>query len=552
MSRALLGAVVAALLVAAPAGAQVPGLPASVVSMSTEPVMHRFATLDFGRTPATKDDRTGTTEWRVIGGVHDPPFNWRGTGNCCENFPAASPDGRLFDIGGSWVNYSDDRGKTWMSVRPLAPLLNAEGAMAIAPNGDVIAFTWDLYTGDHAVSYKYDAASKQWSTGLVPLHNPVYDRPWLEVIPGPLTVNGSTVPYVTYVQGGTGVKEPWLLSTDGINYLPLSTPFIDQMSSAPVEGALPVAADPSLDWNQPSTNGLVTPLGKGAALTAPYSASDWGLLDPTTFTWHPFNFPGGTAPEGYYLADSGGRLHRLSGAANQFDYSISTDGGRTWSKTTVRLPKGDDIENIDFRANKQLGIAAVGIHAHNGNTDNDTDLLYKLDITTNTARVTRQYQLGRNDVNASSGIGQSIRYDYEALAILPDGRVALPMLDSTTITHSLSMGDAPGPNLAVEGDTTLSGQEATLPRLKVSLKIVRAGAKLVFSGTVKPKVPRRPVTIQKRVGSKWKTFARTRTSSRSTFRVSKRASRGAKVRFRALVTGDPAHRQGRSKTVPAR
>src|SRR5207247_5647023 len=136
--------------------------------------------------------------------------------------------GRLYDIGGSWVNYSDDRGKTWMSVRPLEHLVNAEGAMALAPNGDVLAFTWDLYSGDHAVSYKYDAASKQWSVGEVPLHNPVYDRPWLEVIPGPLTVNGQTVPYVTYVQGGTGVKEPWLMSTDGITYLPLSTPFIDQ------------------------------------------------------------------------------------------------------------------------------------------------------------------------------------------------------------------------------------------------------------------------------------------------------------------------------------
>jgi hypothetical protein len=544
---------VAGLLLLAPTAlAQLPGLPANVVQMSVEPVMRRFATVDFGKTTAAKDDRGGTTEWRVVGGVHDPPFNWRGTGNCCENFPAASPDGRLFDIGGSWVNYSDDQGKTWMSVRPVTPLINAEGAMAVAPNGDVLAFTWDLYSGDHAVSYKYDAASKQWSTGLVPLHNPVYDRPWLEVIPGPVTVNGQTLPYVTYVQGGTGVKEPWLLSTDGVTYLPLSTPFIDQMGSARVDGPLPVAADPSLDWNQPSTNGLVTPLGKGAALTAPYSASDWGLLDPSTFTWHPFTFPSGTVPEGYYLADSGGRLHRLNGAANQFDYSISTNGGRTWNKTTVKLPKGDDIENIDFRANRQLGLAAVVIHAHNGNTDNDVDLLYKLDIKTDTARVTRQYQLGRNDVNASSGIGQSIRFDFEALAILPDGRVAMPMLDSTTITHSLSMGDAPGPNLAIEGDTALSGAEAALPRLRVSLKVGRSGSKLVFSGTVKPKVPRRPVSIQQRSGSKWKTVARGRTSSRSTFRISKKLRARKTARFRAVVTGDPAHRSGRSKTAAVR
>jgi hypothetical protein len=545
-------ALATALAVAGPAAAQLPALPANVVPISVTGTLHRFATIDLGKSLAATDDRPGTTEWRIINGVHDPPFNLRGTGNCCENFPVAGPDGRLFDIAGSFVNYSDDRGKTWMSVRPQEPLINGEGALAIAPDGNVLAMTWDPYSGDHAVSYKYEAASKQWTYGEIPLHLPVYDRPWLEVIPGPLTVSGQTVPYVSYIQGGTGLKEPWLVSTDGITYLPLSTPFIDQMGSAPVDGPLPVAADPSLDWNQPSTNGLVTPLGKGAALTAPYSAADWGLLDPSDLTWHPFTFPGGQRPEGLYLADSGGRVHRLNAAADGFDYSISANGGRAWTTTKVKLPKSTNIENIDFRANKQLGIAAVAIHAHDTKTDNDVDLLYKLDITTDHARVTRQYQLGRNDVNASSGLGASIRFDFEALAILPDGRVAMPMLDSTTISHSLTMGDGPGPNLAIEGDTVLSGKEAALPRLRVSLKVARSGAKLVFSGTVKPRVPRRPVTIQQRVGSRWKTVARTRTSAKSAYRVSKRMAKRGVSRFRALATGDPAHRSGRSKTVKAR
>jgi hypothetical protein len=552
--RGLAGVAVAALLAAAPASAQLPGLPANVVPLSVEGKMSRFAVLDFGKTAAIKDDRPGTTEWRVINGVHDPPFNWRGTGNCCESFPIASPDGRLFDIAGNWVNYSDDRGKTWMSVRPLEQLVNGEGALAVAPNGDVLAMTWDPYSGDHGISYKYDAASKQWTYGEIPVHNPVYDRPWLEVIPGPLTVNGQTVPYVSYVQGGTGLKEPWLMSTDGITYLPLSSPFFDEMSSSPVDGPLPVAADPSLDWNQPSTNGLVTPLGKGAALTGPYppTSSTWGLLDPAALTWHPFTLAGGEELEGYYLADSGGRLHSLKPRGGTFDYSISRDGGRTWNKTKVTLPKGDNIENIDFRANRQLGLAAVAIHAHSGKNDNDVDLLYKLDITSDHARVTREYRLGRNDADASSGLGQNVRFDFEALAILPDGRVAMPMLDSTTVTHSLTMGDVLGPNLAIEGDTALSGKEAALPRLRVSLKVVRNGSRLVFSGSVKPKVPRRPVSIQQRSGSEWKAVARGRTSSRSTFRISKklRARRGA--RFRATVGGDPAHRAGRSKTVGAR
>jgi hypothetical protein len=552
--RALAGAICGSLLAAGSASAQLLGLPANLVSLPTEPASRTFATVDYGKTAAVKDDRPGTTQWRVVGGVHDPPFNWRGTGNCCENFPIAGPDGRLYDIGGSWINYSDDDGKTWMSVRPPELLINGEGAMALAPNGDVLGLTWDLYSGDHAVSYKYTAATKQWSTLDVPIHLPIYDRPWLEVIPGPTTVNGQTVPYVSFVQGGTGLKEPWLYSTDGLTYVHSVTRVLDLLNAAPVDGPLQVAADPGLDWNQPSTNGLVTPLGRGAALAAPYPpvTMSWSLFDPSSFTWHPFTFSGGTVPEGLYLADSGGRLHRVIGAANQVDYAISPDGGKTWSKTIVKLPKGDDIENIDFRANKAVGIAAVGIHAHNGNTDNDVDLLYKLDITTNQPRVTRQYQLSRNDVNASSGIGQAIRFDFEALAILPDGRVAMPMLDSTTITHSLSMGDAPGPNLAIEVATALSGKDAVLPRLRVSLKVVRRGSKLVFSGTVKPKVPRRPVSIQQRSGSKWKTVARGRTTSSSTFRISKKLRARKSARFRAVVTGDPAHRSGRSKTAAVR
>ena len=549
---AVLGAALAALITAQPAPAQV-GLPANVVPMHTELTRHGFRTVDFGKTTSPKDDRSGTTEWHVVGGVHDPPFNWIGTGNCCENFPVAGPDGRLYDIGGSWINYSDDRGKTWMSVRPIGPLINGEGAMAIAPNGDVLGLTWDPYTGDHAVAYKYDAASKQWTTLDSPIHLPVYDRPWLEVVPGPLTLGGQTVPYATFVQGGTGLKEPWLQSTDGLLYLHAPTRVLDLMNAAPIEGPLPVAADPGLDWNQPSTNGGVTPLGKGAALAAPYPPAtlSWSLFDPTTGTWHPFTFPGGTSPEGLYLADSGGRLHRVVGAANQFEYAISSDGGRSWTKTTVRLPKGNDIENIDFRANKQLGLAAVGIHAHAGN-DYDADLLYKLDITTNQARVTRQYHVGRNDVNASSGLGQAIRFDFEAVALLPDGRVAMPMLDSTTITHSLSMGDAPGPNLAIEGDTLLSGAEALLPRLRVTLKVRRSRSRLVFSGSLKPRLARHRVLLQRRSGSRWKTFARTRTTSRSTFRVTKRMRVRGRARFRAVAPADRAHRSGHSRTVAVR
>jgi hypothetical protein len=296
----------------------------------------------------------------------------------------------------------------------------------------------------------------------------------------------------------------------------------------------------------------VTPLGKGAALAIPYgpTTTTWGLLDGGSFTWTPFVFPGATAPEGLYLVDSAARTHRVTPEGSGFNYSISSDGGRTWKTLKVPLPRHDDIENMDFRANNALGLAAVAIHAHNSDADKDVDLLYKLDIQTDVARVTRQYQLGRVDVNASSGIGQTIRYDFTTVALLPDGRAALSVLDSTTITHSLSMGDNPGPNLAIEGDTALSGPEALLPRLKVTLTVRRSGSQLVFTGTLKPLFARHRILLQRRSGSRWVTFARVRTSSRSTFRLVKRL-RG-RARFRATAPSDPTHRSGHSRTATPR
>ena len=86
----------------------------------------------------------------------------KSTGNCCENHLGISPQGRLFDIGGSYVNYSDNRGQTWKSVQPIDPLVNGEGSMAVAPNGDIVAMTWDPYSGDRWESYKYNAATGEY------------------------------------------------------------------------------------------------------------------------------------------------------------------------------------------------------------------------------------------------------------------------------------------------------------------------------------------------------------------------------------------------------
>src|SRR5262249_1677394 len=110
--RILLGAltVVAAAVGFPSAGSAVGGGggPAQIVDVGKETAIHTYQVTDYNGTGDTRDDRVGTTTFRVV----------KDTGNCCENHLDVSKEGRLFDVGGSYINYSDDRGLTWKSVRP--------------------------------------------------------------------------------------------------------------------------------------------------------------------------------------------------------------------------------------------------------------------------------------------------------------------------------------------------------------------------------------------------------------------------------------------------
>jgi hypothetical protein len=432
-------------LVIAPASSQVPGAPANVVAYEPPIASASFNMTDFGRSDSTRDDSTSKAKFRII----------KRTGNCCENYLTSSARGRLFDIGGSYINFTDDSGATWESVQPPAPLVNGEGTMAMGPGGDVLAVEWDPYSGDHLVSYKYDALGEQWSYLEAPLHTPFYDRPWLSVVPGPFEVQTGEVPYVTFVDGFPHTGQ-MLYSTDGITYLPASSPFIDDELEAPVESWIPTKKLAELDWIQPNTNSPIIPLGGGRALTPPDSfGNTWSILNPETLRWSPFTLPGGEEPSGRLLVDGKGRIHNLLMTQAGFEYRISTDGGRSWTSTSVALPPGTtNVGGLlyDFRANAKLGIAAVSLHARRGNSD--LDLLYKLDIRTNKPRLTHLYEIGKGDVDASnSGPPAQIRFDFATVAILPNGKLAISFLDSTTdgARHLAEVAiDRLGPALAIE------------------------------------------------------------------------------------------------------
>lgn len=435
------GTVAASALGVGVATAQLPpgGLPGRVVSISPATESVTYPSIDYGRKPTSKDDRHATTTWRM---VHD-------TGNCCENYLTVTSSGRLLDFGGTYINYTDDRGLTWRQVQPLTPLVNGEGAIVAGLNGDILGVGWDPYSGDHLQAYKLDGATGQWLYTEMPLHQPFYDREWIAVVPGPITIDGSTYPYVSFIKGATPWKELWFYSTDGLSYTDISSKAVDQiLSGAAVQGALPTTARALNDWVQANTNGGMAQTGSSGLLARGDLLTSWSLFDGTTFSWAEYTEPDGSDPDGLFQVDSAGRVHNVVPASSgeSFDYRISTDGGSTWRSTTVALPRSHTIEEIDFRANMAAGVGAVAIHAQNLATGTDQDLAYKLDIGTSTPVLKQAYVVGLGDQNSTAGVTNDVRMDFQTIAIFADGRIAMSVLDSTTNEQ---------PALVIEESTTL-------------------------------------------------------------------------------------------------
>jgi hypothetical protein len=444
--KASLIAVVVISLVVPSALAIVPtGVPASVVLINPPSHTAAYGGIDYGKKDDPKDDRYSRTTWRIV----------ENTGNCCENYLTLNAQGRLFDFGGTYINYSDDRGGTWRQVQPLTPLVNGEGAVVLGLNGDVLGVGWDPYSGDHLQSFKYDAARTQWLWSEMPLHTPFYDREWIGVVPGPITIDGTTYPWVSFVRGGYPYKDAvWEYSTDGTTYTDITSYAIaDLTDGSSTQAPLPTVANSRNDWIQPNSNSGFTPLG-GNKMLANVNAgtvSGWALFDGSTFSFSAYTFPDGSTPQGRFQVDSAGRIHNVipSSDGASFTYRISTDGGKTWRSASASLPQYMRFEQWDFRANKSAGVGAVAIDASNLATAADQDLVYKFDISTDTPVLKRQYRVGLGDQGSTAGVGNDVRMDFQTIAIYPDGRVATSMLDSMTSQQ---------PALAIEGDTTLGGK----------------------------------------------------------------------------------------------
>jgi hypothetical protein len=396
-----------------------PGLPAGQRDYGNAQIEeHGYPAFDAG------GDEVEPARWRVIGN----------TGNCCENYLSASPTGRLLDFGGSYLRFTDDHGLTWKEIRPIEPLVSGEGAITVAPNGDLIGMTWDPYSGDHILTFKYEVATETWQYSETKLHTPFFDRPWLSIVKGPFVVGNQKVPYISILMSNFSIwREVWYISFDGLNYVVPSARSLDGIVTPGDDGKLRLRRDPMADWYQPQTHSGVTPMSGGGALASDMSAFGAGLpayaLKGPNLRWA--KIPESNLPRGRLLVDSRDWLHNVRAPVGKdfVEYSVSRDGGKTWRVTKHSLPPRHKVEDFDFKANGKLRLTAIAVHARNRRSKTDQDLIYRFATTRPQPRLERVYMVGDGDIDIGRGVGANVRYDFPTVAILPDGSIATSFAD---------------------------------------------------------------------------------------------------------------------------
>lgn len=373
-------------------------------------------------------NRIATQEWRVV----------HGTGNCCENYLAATPSGRLLDFGGRSLRFSDDLGQTWRSVGQFTiPLgLTGEGAVIAAPNGDILGLGWAPFTGDRVWAHKYDASEDQWYFSPVQVRQPFYDRPYIYVVPGPFELpGGDTAPYLSLIEG-----KGWMsASFDGLTYVRPST-IHTPLPSVLDPGKIRTSADTMFDWIQPQQGigpeaAAVTTLdhqlgyNAGEEIDSPCASARGQVLGPD-LVWRclPDAPPGQTV-----FAGSQGNLHSFSvdeDPPGDLVYRVSTDAGSSWAKETVALNASwDSIWAWDVKVNAASDVAAVALQIqHKDETSpvpfvetsagREATIVYVFTGVTGSPALSEILKLGK-------GTGsQDARFDFPSLAILPQGRIA--------------------------------------------------------------------------------------------------------------------------------
>lgn len=408
------------------------------------------------------------------------PSRWRvvsGTGNERENYLAATKSGMLLDFGGSWLKFSTDEGKTWSVVLPdpeLRDYWNIEGTVAVAPGGDVVASAQD-YPPGVAMTFKYEAEEDQWFYGLAKMHTPLMDRPSIGIVPGPFTVGGSEVPYISVLRGGFYfAKSPWFYSFDGLNYSLPTSKLATALATTPAAPSGPLETEKwdELDWIQSYEQIGISPYGRSKALAErpsfvshdPAGHAPRSIFHPTSFQWRAYEYPkGGPAPNGprptdplliedvgRTVADSAGNLHHVSVTESSIQYMLSADGAKTWTTREIPLLPGYRIDAPtgywrSFKASGHEQTSLLVLHAVKQSPSETVDesdaplatreLVYRFSFRSGVPKVTRVHVLGKGGFGCLFGGSASAALvdgicDFPAAALLPGGRAAVSFTDS--------------------------------------------------------------------------------------------------------------------------
>lgn len=406
---AALSAVVAALTL--PAGAGPLDADARITPAATDTVIRSYPTLNADGSPGEP------RSWRVSSG----------SGNCCENYIAATAGGLLVNAGGG-IRVSSDAGATWSQVISTRPgSAEGEGAVVAAPGGDVVAVGWAPYDADRLQSYKYDAVTGRWRTSEVPLREPFFDRPWIGVIPGPFTTATGSVPYLTVLRGAYPSKDVWLYSTDGLNYERFGNAGLEaQILGSTVPGPLPVAPNGDLDQIQGHPQSKVTPLASGGLGFGPGCEVARTRADAS---WDCIAASAEIADASRVLVDSRGWIHAFDVNNSYVMYRVSTDGGATWEADARAYPDGLRGGEFDVKVSAVAGKAALAVHAQGAGFDQDVVLEW--DISNPDPTYLGALLLGNGDLDFGSGITETgERFDFQSLTFLPGGKVAVSFGDA--------------------------------------------------------------------------------------------------------------------------
>ncbi len=177
-------------------------------------------------------------------------------GNCCEVALASGPDGAVWAAGSARVWRTTNGGQTWTAA-PLAPLnVNAEGDVAVAPNGDVLTVWFDLVDPYGDKIWVSQDAGASWEFRPLTGPQPAPDRPWVLATAlspadaaNPLQPN----PYLAVHQAGVGNKYYWFSGNGGLTWerpgLAVGVP------NAPLPA---LGSNAFLDFTKPFAQGMPT------------------------------------------------------------------------------------------------------------------------------------------------------------------------------------------------------------------------------------------------------------------------------------------------------